>query len=67
MNDDRMETMVDIVFDADDQCKVCRYSDGCEGIHGGPYGPILPPCADGEDWIDEQKLEAYCSMKRMKQ
>lgn len=67
MNHDRLTMIASIVVDADEQCKVCRYSDGCIGIHGGPNGPIFPPCADKEDWIDEQKLEAYCSMKRMKQ
>lgn len=32
----------------DEACSVCRYqSYGCTGgVHGGPNGPIFPPCAD---------------------
>lgn len=47
-------------LDGDELCKYCSFSyEGCTGgVHGGPNGPILPPCSDGldEDYFD---LESY--------
>lgn len=46
-------------LDPDELCKYCKYSHECTGgIHGGPNGPIYPPCADGLDESDFD-LESY--------
>lgn len=40
-------------LDGDELCEYCRYSGDCSGgVHGGPNGPIYPPCADRLDEAD---------------
>jgi len=55
--------MVEVVFDHERQCDVCKYQhDGCGGLTAGPNGPIYPPCADlePEHYVDEDYLrEVY--------
>lgn len=46
-------------LDYDELCKYCNHRIYCSGgVHGGPNGPIYPPCSDGfgEDDFD---LETY--------
>lgn len=53
--------MIKVVIDNDRLCDVCKYSSaGCGGgVHGGPNGPIYPPCADSDpqSYVDEDRLE----------
>lgn len=56
-----IKDMAEKVWEAERQCDACTYqSDGCGGgVHGGPNGPIYPPCAerDPEDYMDIDLLE----------
>lgn len=46
-------------LDPDEICQYCIHRRECSGdIHGGPNGPIYPPCADGFDEYDID-LEKY--------
>lgn len=61
------EKMVDIIIDHGMLCDVCMYqSQDCNGgVHGGPNGPIYPPCADdnSQNFVDENLLrEVYAEI-----
>lgn len=48
-------------MEADDLCPYCKFRYDCDGgVHGGPNGPIFPPCSEGldEDYFD---FESYLS------
>lgn len=46
-------------LDSEELCKYCSYNADCDGgVHGGPNGPIYPPCADGLRESDFD-LDAY--------
>lgn len=46
----------------DELCSACVYNADCKGggVRGGPNGPIYPPCADGDDCIDDEHLFEVC-------
>ena len=56
-----IDYMLDKIFDCERQCDICIYrSEDCDGgVHGGPNGPIYPPCADKDFgyWADEDLIE----------
>lgn len=38
---------IDVLLEHEQVCSVCRYESDCRGgVHGGPNGPIFPPCCD---------------------
>lgn len=46
-------------LNTEELCKYCGYRSDCSGgVHGGPDGPIYPPCSDGLD-EDDFDLDAY--------
>lgn len=56
--------MLSVVTEYDRLCDVCLYQvGGCNGgVMNGVFGPIYPPCADGDpiDYVDEDGLrEVY--------
>ena len=52
-----IDEKIAILIDEGHTCDICKYVD-CGGIHGGPNGPIYPPCADGmENCVDEFSVE----------
>lgn len=61
MIDNPIDYMLQKIFDCERQCDVCIYrSRDCDGgVHGGPNGPIFPPCADKDFglWVDEDLIE----------
>lgn len=56
------EAFLDKLSYEDRLCEVCIYAaDGCEGgVHGGPTGPIYPPCDDSnyETFVNLTALES---------
>ena len=56
-----IDYMIQKIFDCERQCDICCYKyDGCDGgVHGGPDGPIYPPCADKDFglWVDDDLIE----------
>lgn len=58
MSEVSVKEIIDFL-DAEELCKYCRYRSDCPGgVHGGPDGPIYPPCSDGVD-EDDFDLDAY--------
>lgn len=58
---DPIDYMLQKIFECERHCDICRYKyDGCSGgIHGGPDGPIYPPCSDMDfgSWAYEDLIE----------
>lgn len=56
-----IEYMLDKILHDDLCCQICIYRSDCSGggVHGGPNGPIYPPCADKDFdlWVDEDLIE----------
>lgn len=59
---DEQVAFLDNLSYEDRLCEVCIYAaEGCEGgVHGGPTGPIFPPCteSDYECLVDLAALES---------